>query len=386
MNGKKVIKFIIISAIAVIVLFLAVRKVYTMLTFKPPQMPPATVIVAKPIVKSVANDYYFTGNAMAVEEVKIRARVSGYLKDIHFDEGGYVKKDQLLFEIEPELYQANYDQALATLKAAQAEYQRADIDFNRIQQAVKTNAVSQQEFSAKQAQKDQAQAAVMAAQAMLDKAKLDLSYTKILSPIDGRISRRYADVGNLVGAGEFTVLADIVQTDPMYVYFYANEKFLQENLIADGIKNKVDLPFYVGLDNSPNYPFKGTITYIDNKVNPETGTIYIRGQVENPNNQIFSGMFARIKVSVGQIENAVLAHQKALGTDLSGKYLLVVNSENIVEHRAVSISDSVDAMSVIVSGLSPDDTYIVSGLQFVYPGAKVNPVFENQQPSMPQPK
>lgn len=378
------VKQIIIPVLLVVLLVPGVYIVFRKLGAKPNgtgmQMPPPVVTVAKPRVQTVTSDFEFTGTLSAVEEVEVRARVKGYLNKICFEEGKDVSKDELLFEIEPELHQAQKDQAQANLKSRESELVRAESDLQRVLEAVKTNAVSQQQVTTSIAARDQAQAAVLAAKASLAEATLNLSYTRITSPINGRISIHYVDKGNLVGAGENTLLANVVKLDPIYVTFYISEGFLFDGLNGTNEKNLEKMKFYVGLKQERGFPREGFLNYIDNKVDPDTGTVLVRGQLANPDKRLLPGMFVRINVPLGTLPNAILVDEWALGTDIGGKYLLVVNSDNIVQHRPVQVGRQLDSLRVISSGLSADETYVVKGLQFVYPGMKVNPHFENGQP------
>ena len=376
-------KQIIFLAIAVLILggiFLWVRKRMTPPT--PPQMPPIPVQVAKPVIQDVTNYNEFTGNLMSMESVDIRARVQGYLQRVAFDDGAFVKKGDLLFEIEPETYQADSDRAFAAMKSAEADLNRAQQDYERVMQAVKSGAVSKQEVGTYKAQRDMAEAATIAAKAALIQAQLKLSYTKIISPIDGKISRNYVDAGNLVGASEMTMLAHVVKLDPLYVYFNASEseyldytKNVRENLADEPNQ----LPLYLSLANEEDYAYPGHLDYMDNEVDSATGTLQIRGVVPNPEKKLYPGMFVRIRVPAQTIPDAVLVQEKAIGTDIGGKYLLVVDADNIVRHRSVELGPQQRMLRVITSGLSADDTYIVSGLQFAYPGSKVQPIAENAQ-------
>lgn len=351
-----------------------------------PEQPLPTVEIAKPLIQEVINYNEFSGNLESVESVDIRARVQGYLENVAFKDGAFVKKGDLLFEIEPETYKADRDRALASLKSAEADLNRAQRDYERVQEAVKSDAVSKQEVGTYKAQRDMAEAMVLSAKAALTQAELNLSYTKITSPIDGKISRNYVDAGNLVGAGENTLLANVVKIDPIYVYFNAGEsEYL--NYIKDVRQSLAQtpdkLPVYLQLANGEEYPHVGRLNYMDNQIDAHTGTLQIRGIVDNPDYQLYPGMFIRIRVPVQTIPDAVLVQEKAIGTDIGGKYMLIVDHENIVRRRPVTLGRQKDQMRVVMSGLSPEETYIVSGLQSAFPGSQVNPIPEGKQPSSP---
>ena len=338
-----------------------------------PPMPSPIVTVAKPQIRTITDYHEFTGVTNAVEQVQIRARVQGYLTKIDFVDGSDVQKGDLLFEIEPDTFQAQRDRAYALLKSSEAEVLRAELDLNRVREAVKTNAVSQQQVTTRQAEYDKANASVMAYKAALAEADYNLGYTKIRSPIDGRISRRMVDVGNLVGAGEQTLLATVVKLQPIYVSFDVSEGLLLKKLGKDSLNTQSATKFYVGLENDSDYPNEGLLNYMDNTVDADTGTILLRGELPNSDMRMLPGMFVRVKVPVGAQSDAVLVDERALGTDLGGKYLLLVNKDNIVERRPVIIGRQIDRMRVITSGLSTEETYILKGLQFVFPGMEVSP-------------
>jgi RND family efflux transporter MFP subunit len=356
-------------------------------TFQEPQMPTPTVVVAKPQVQTITDYYEFTGTTAAIEEVEVRARVQGYLQKLCFVDGSDILKGDLLFEIEPESFQARRDQAYALLKSGEAELLRAELDLERVQEAVKTNAVSRQQVTTRKAERDKAQASMMANKAALAEAELNLSYTRIHSPIEGRISKRLVDVGNLVGASEQTLLATVVKLQPIYVNFDVSEGFLLEKLEENSVGGQSTFKFHVGLQNESGYSHEGVLNYVDNTVDAGTGTILLRGQLPNADKKILPGMFVRVKVPVGEKAGAVLINGRALATDIGGKYLLLVDQDNRVERRPVQIGRQVGNMRVITSGLTADDTYILKGLQFIFPGMEVSPQFAGaEQPEGPEPQ
>lgn len=340
---------------------------------------------AEPVIRDFVRYDEYTGRVESIESVEIRARVSGFLRKIEFTDGAFVKKGDLLFEIEPELYQADLDRAMADLKAAEADLKRAQQDYDRVQQAVKSDAVSQQDVSKYQADRDMAESKVMAAKAEIAQAKLNLSYTKIFSPVNGKISRRFVDVGNLVGAGEMTLLARVVALDPIYVYFNVSEGDLLKyyNATSDIVTpQQSTVKFQMTLANNTDVPFEGMLDYIDNTVDAATGTLQVRGVVPNSAKKILPGMFARVKVPTGESKDAVLVQEKAVRTDLGGKYLLVIGEGNMVEQRPITISALVDGLRVVESGLSAGEKYILAGTQLIRPGMPVMPVPEGQMPPM----
>jgi len=335
---------------------------------------PMPVTVAIPQVQDVESYYEFTGNTAAVEQVEIRARVTGLLQMIYFTDGAEVNKGDLLFAIEPNSYNARRDQATAQLQAAQADLERAQLDYERMEKAIQNNAVSKQELTTKKAQRDQAQAAVMSARADLQTAELNVGYTQITSPITGRVSRRFVDVGNLVGAGEQTLLATVVRMQPMYVYFSVSEEMLYTHFLNRPGGENEPQKIQIGFAGGNDYPYEGFLDYIDNKVEPTIGTISLRGQVPNAEKKLLPGMFVRIRVPAGVKKDAVLIEEKAVQSDLGGKYVLTVGTQNIVQYNRVQLGRKVDGKVVVASGLDKTAQYIVGGFHFARPGAPVVPM------------
>lgn len=330
----------------------------------------------------------FTGTTVAIDSVNIQARVEGYLQDIHFEDGSYVEKGQLLFTIEPADYIAARDQAASRLKAAQAELERARLDFERMQQAVQTNAVSQQDLSRSQAAFQTAEAAVTEAKAALERAELELSYTEIRSPISGKVGRHLVDVGNLVSSGgaEKTLLTTVVDIDPIHVVFYAGERWLQLPFLNKLLSASADasVPFMAGLSTEQGYPHTGQIGYIDNTVDPMTGTILVRGLLPNENRMLLPGMFMRVRVPGDVRKDAILVQEEAIITDLNGKYLLVIGQDNVLQRRSIQLGLSEGTLREITDGLTGDEAYVISGQHKVRAGSQVEPHFGPMPAGDPQ--
>jgi RND family efflux transporter MFP subunit len=343
--------------------------------------PPAPeVTVSKPLVKNVTEYLEFTGIAKAIEEIDIRARVEGFLESVHFEDGAYVKKGQLLFTIDPKEYKAAVESARGRLGRHQAQLERADREYQRNLSLFKQNAASEANVVKWKSEMEESRAAVISATAALEKARLDLDYCTIRAPIDGRISRKQVDVGNLVGAGEQTLLTTIRQGEPIYAYFSINERDLlrvmkmarQAGIPAD---NPDKIVLELGLANETGFPHKGHLDYADSTVDPKTGTMELRGVFPNPGPPYFilPGLFVRLRLPVAERENALLVTERALGLDQGGRYLLVVDAENKVEQRHVKIGALRDGMRVINEGLKPEDQVVVKGIQRAIPGSKVTP-------------
>ena len=346
--------------------------------------PPPTVTVAKPVTRTVTNYAVYTGNTQAQFSVDINARVEGQLRSVNFEVGSRVKKGQLLFVIEPEPYQAKVDIALANLAVAKAQLQLAQATLVRKENAYKDRAVSEVDVIQAKAQEAEAIAQVQAADAQVERARIDYGYTHIHAPISGRVSRNLVDVGNLVGAGQTTKLTSIVMDDPIYAYFTVAEADVME--YRDNQRDK-EVPLNnkgyplanLGASNEENYPHKGYLDWIDNKVDTGTGTIQVRGVFPNTDGVLLPGLFVRVQVPVGIIKDAILTEDRALGRDQRGTYLLVVDKDNVVQYRPVETGPlQPDGKVVILKGIKIDDVVVINGLQRVRPGAKCTPMTQEQ--------
>ena len=345
-----------------------------------PPRPAPEVTVAVPEQRDVMGYHEFTGRTEAVEFVEIRARVSGELERQAFRASSIVRKDELLFVIEQAPYIARRNGADADVKSWEAELARAKSDLERLEQAIRTNAVSQQEVDRARADVQQADASLLGSKAALEQAELDVSYTEVRSPIRGVVSRRLVDSGNLVGSGENTLLTTVAQMDPIYVYFDVSERLILEMFNEQGrtLERRSTLPeeqvpAFLGLANENGWPHEGRLDYVDNTVDANTGTIQVRGVFPNSKNVLFPGLFARIRVPTLLQEDALLVSERAIGTDLGGKYLLIVGEGDMVELRHVELGRLEDGMRVIVSGLEAGERYIINGLQRARPGLPVSP-------------
>jgi membrane fusion protein, multidrug efflux system len=348
--------------------------------FVPP--PPPDVTVSRPVKKNVTKWLTDTGTAAAIESVEIRARVQGFLESIHFQPRAKVKKDDLLFVIDPRPFKAKVDQAKAALEGKQAELHLAQVELDKAQYLLDKQAISEMEQIRRTAERDLKKADVQRAKADLEAAVLDLNYTKVKSPIDGVVSRNLVDVGNLVGATEKTLLTTVVNDDRIYAYFNVSELELlplirkysevKTHIPSEQRLEKEPTPAHMGLADEKGYPLKGRIDFADTTVDTETGTIQVRAVFPNTTGVVFPGMFVRIRVPESTREK-LLVPDVALQADQGGRFLLVVNDKNVVEHRRVRVGQLVDQMRVIEDGVSEKDRIIVNGLQRARPGGKVNP-------------
>ncbi len=342
-------------------------------------VPPTDVSVAQPIQQQVTDFVEFSGNTAAYATVDVRARVKGFLKKIDFTEGAMVKVGDLLFEIEPDIFQAEVDSAKANQQGAEARLAKAQADLNIKKEMAAGNAASKLEVIQAQASVNTATAEVAAAKASIEQAQINLNYTKIYAPLAGRIDKSRVDVGNLVGSDGNTLLASIVQSDPIYVYFYVDEPTVQRFLsrsIERGEQpgsRKINLPLQLARGDTGKFSSAGTIDFVDSQVDPATGTIKVRGELPNANRMITPGFFSRVRVPDGAAYQAVLVPERSIGVDQGQKYVLVVNDKNVVELRPIETGSQQGRMRVVKSGLKPDEWFITDGLLRTRPGATVNP-------------
>ena len=349
--------------------------------------PPAKVSVAQPLVQDVTDYLEMTGSTVASGRVDVRARVSGELQSMHFQPGTEVEAGDILFIIDPREYQATLAAARAELVAAEAQVKRAGIEFKRAKSLYDKRAGSETDVVRWQGELEVARAQVEQAQATLDRAQLDLDYTQVTAPISGRVGRNRVDIGNLVGAGEATVLTEITDIDPMYVYFNLNERdFLRlQTAYRKRVKEKgldpavdsdseADIKVLMGLANEEGYPHLGFGDFAESGLDPNTGTLQLRGVFENgePVAAISPGLFARIRMPVAKRLNMPLVSERAIGSDQSGRFVLLVNNDKVIEKRNIRQGQLSDGMRVIEEGLEPGEWVVVNGLQRARPGAKVD--------------
>jgi RND family efflux transporter MFP subunit len=299
---------------------------------------------------------------------------------VYFQEGVEVKAGALLYEIDPREYEAAVQQAQADVQRLRAALAEATSEFNRVNAIRNTGAVTPEELVQRQSARDIAQAQVQQAQAALTNAQLQLSYTKLTSPIAGRIGRTLVTVGNLVGYSEPTLLTTVVSVDPMYVYFEAPEAdYLEYQRLAQvenlpTAQNK-SVPLFVGLATDRGFPHEGVINFRDNRVDPGTGTIQIRGSLPNPHRVLVPGLYVRVRVPFGKPMPKLLVPELAVAADQRGRYVLVVKPDNTVEQRPVTTGLTTDDHLVVIEkGVAADDWVVVNGLQKARPGAPVEPL------------
>jgi RND family efflux transporter MFP subunit len=345
-------------------------------TFVPP--PPTKVDVAVPVQRSFTRYLEATGNTAPVQNVDLVARVQGFLQTINYKDGAFVKQGTSLFTIEPETYKLKLEQAQAAESGAQASLRQAEADFKRQQDLVQRQAVSQATLDNSTSTRDNAQANLQQAQVNTRIAAMNYGYTNVTAPFDGVVSAHLVSVGELVGASSPTQLATIVALDPIWVNFNVNEQDVlrireearRRGLTVDELRQ---LPVEVGLQTETGFPHKGRLDYIAATLNQSTGTLPVRGVLPNSDRALLPGFFVRVRVPVDQVQNALFVPDVALGSDQAGRYLLVVNGENIVEQRKVRVGPLEGGLRVIEEGLKADDRVITAGLLRAIPGQKVDP-------------
>ncbi|MBC6982074.1 efflux RND transporter periplasmic adaptor subunit [Caulobacter sp. 17J80-11] len=334
--------------------------------------PPPPVTVAQPLVQPVEEWSEHTGRFVAAQSVDVRPRVSGYLQQIHFTDGQYVQKGQLLFTIDPLPLQAQVDRAKADVGQAEARLARAQSEFDRAQALREADAISAEEFDARREAVAQSKSAKAAAQAALRANDLDLGYTRVYAPISGRISDRRVDGGNLVQAGQ-TVLTTIVSLDPIHFEFSAPEALLSGAggpALTPGAPREVALK----LEGESDFAHHGKLDFVDNRIDPSTGTIRGRAVFQNKG-EFTPGQYGRVRLLAAASGPSVLLPEAAINTDQSRKYVLVVNAKNLVEYRPVELGTTYQGLRVIRSGLKGGERVVVNGLQRAIPGQPVKPEF-----------
>jgi RND family efflux transporter MFP subunit len=338
---------------------------------------PPQVSVARVIEKPITEYDEFTGRFTAVDRVELRPRVSGYISSVNFIEGHEVKKGDVLFVIDPRPYQAEFKRAEAELARARTQAALAKSERERATTLLEAHAISKEEFDARVSDSEQAEANIQAAQAALESAALNLGFTRVTSPISGLVSKADITEGNLVTAGQ-TLLTTVVSVDPIYVEFEGDEQvYLKYAALARaGLRpssRDVENPVWVGLADEQDTPHKGVMVFVDNELDPATGTIRARGRFDNHDRRFTPGLFARVKLVGSAKYDALLINDSAVGTDQSVKFVLAVNADNKVVYRPVKLGPEIDGLRVVREGLAPGDSIIVSGLQRVRPGMPITP-------------
>ncbi|MDR3403963.1 MAG: efflux RND transporter periplasmic adaptor subunit [Chthoniobacter sp.] len=345
-----------------------------------PAPAPPLVTVSLPLNREVNDWDEYTGHLVSPQTANIAARISGIIEASPFKEGALVKKGDVLFVIDDRPFKADLDNKKATLAKDLAQVALTRAQLSRSEDLIKKKAIAQQDFDTSKAGFDQANAQLAADQAAVDTAQLNLDWTRVTAPIDGRVSKINVTVGNLVngGAGQATLLTTIVSVDPMYCYVSVPERsFLKYQAYAEKSKGEsvreAKIPCFVKLENEKNYPHEGVIDFIDNNVDPNTGTIQLRGVIPNSNGELTPGLFAQMRITGSGPYKTLLVPDIAVGAEQNERFLMVVEKDNTVAVRKVQLGELFGSLRSITDGLKPDERVIVNGLQLVRPGGKVTP-------------
>jgi RND family efflux transporter MFP subunit len=339
--------------------------------------PPPKVDVALPLKQDVTAYLTATGNTVAVNETTLVARVQGFIQEIDYSDGDAVSAGATLFVIEPEPYQLALEQAQSSQAAADASAKQSQADFERQQALVKKGVATQQDLDKASAQRDADAAKQKQTAADVKQAELNLSYTQVKAPFDGIATARQVSMGQLVVAGTST-LASVVQLNPIHVSFNVSELDVQRvraNMAKRGLTpaDLKKIPVEVGLQGETDYPYKGLLDYAAPSITVSTGTLPVRGILANADRRLLPGYFVRVRVPLADEPDQLLVPDRAIGSDQSGRYVLVAGKDDIVEQRTVEIGQLVGELRVIASGIEPDDRVVISGLLVAVPGQRVEP-------------
>jgi RND family efflux transporter MFP subunit len=346
-----------------------------------PEAAPTPVTVSRPVEREVTDYADFTARTAAVDSVEVRAHVWGYLDKVNFKEGALVKKGDVLFQLDPRPYQALLNQAKAKVAQDEAQLTFDEAEYQRNVNLVRTGGASRSDLDKTAAARGVDMANIAADKAAVASRELDLDYTKVIAPVSGRVSRYVVTVGNLIQSGDQgggTLLTTIVSVDPMWAYFDVDELTVLrvKKLIREGkapSPRDGEMSVSLGLANEDDFPHRGTIDFVDNQVNPKTGTLRLRGVFPNKDEALAPGYFGRVRVPIGSPHQALLVSDRAIDTDQGQKIVYVVNSDNKVVSRPVRLGALHDGLREITDGLTPGERVIVKGLQQVRPGITVEP-------------
>lgn len=337
--------------------------------------PPPQVTVAPAISRPITDEAEFTGHFQAVNSVEVRPRVSGFVERVGFTEGAVVHEGDVLFTIDQRPYEAEVSRAEAVLEQARTRKQLADMELERAQRLVATQAISREELDARTSERAESDAAIRAAEAAVRIARLNLDWTAVRAPITGRVSRAEVTKGNLVQAGPTsTLLTTIVSLDPIYVYFDTDEQAYLEYMHAASASahaRPIGTPVYIGLASESGYPHQGTLDFIDSQVDRTAGTITLRARVANASALFTPGLFARVRLVTGERHPVTLIEDRAIGTDQDRKFVLVLGAGNTLAYRPITLGRVVDGLRIVETGLKPGERVVVNGLMRVRPGMKV---------------
>lgn len=343
------------------------------------QMPPPQVSVEAVTKQDIKEWKTYTGRLEAAQSIVVMPRTSGYVVEVGFEDGAHVKKGDLLFQVDYRTIKAEVKQLEAEVRKSAAEIELAERDLKRAESLRKKNAISQEQLDNSRTHLSKAKAALESAKANLLRSKVLEAITTVRAEFDGQVSNARVKVGSSVIAGS-TVLTTLVSTDKVHAYFDVDEQtYSKLRVLAKGQSlETMNIPVFMNLFGEQGYPHEGVIDFVDNQVDISTGTIRLRAAFDNAEGLFTPGMFARLKMQVGETYEGIAIDEKAIGTDLSSRYVLVVGDNNIVGYQPVELGPRVEGLRVIRSGLNGGETIITKGLQRARPGAPVSPVSEDQ--------
>ena len=338
-----------------------------------PAAPPVSAAIV--LEKPVAETQEFSGRLEAVERVDIRSRVSGFITAVNFKPGSEVKKGDLLFVVDPRPYQAEATRAAAAAASARAKADLAKRELARAESLMADKAIARREFDEAAASQKELEANAGAAQAQYEAARLNLAYTRVVSPIDGRVSKAEITLGNLVDAT--AVLTSVVSLERIYASFDGDE----DTYLRVGAKSRDGAPVAVrvGLANEEGFPHEGKLEFVDNQLDARTGSVRMRATFENKDGVLVPGLFARVQLGAADSRKAVLINERAVGTDQSRKFVFVIGADGKAEYRPVTLGPVVDGLRVVRSGVKAGEKIVVNGLQRVRPGAQVAPLIVSME-------
>ncbi|MCS6095311.1 efflux RND transporter periplasmic adaptor subunit [Shewanella baltica] len=373
MKSNKPLRIMMLTAVAAFVLSACGEQ-----TAQQGPAPSAPMVdVAQVLHERVTEWDEFTGRLQAPESVTLIPRVSGYIDSVNFKEGALVKKGDVLFRIDPSVFEVEVARLKADLVSALSAEQLATNDFERAHKLFDQKAVSAELLDTRESNKRQTAAAVASVKAALMRAELDLAYTQVQAPIDGRVSYANVTAGNYVTAGQ-SVLTSLVSTASMYAYFDVDEQTYLKyvKLTAEKKRNDPragDNPVYMALANERDYQHIGMVDFVDNAMDKQTGTIRVRASFDNEDNSLLPGLFARLRTAGSGAYEGILIDDKAVGTDLNNKFVLVVGADGLVEYRGVTLGEKVQGLRIVTQGLMAEDKIVVNGMQRVRPKMQIDP-------------
>lgn len=373
MKSNKPLRMMMLTAVAAFVLSACGEQ-----TAQQGPAPSAPMVdVAQVLHERVTEWDEFTGRLQAPESVTLIPRVSGYIDSVNFKEGALVKKGDVLFRIDPSVFEVEVARLKADLASAISAEQLATNDFERAHKLFDQKAVSAELLDTRESNKRQTAAAVASVKAALMRAELDLAYTQVQAPIDGRVSYANVTAGNYVTAGQ-SVLTSLVSTASMYAYFDVDEQTYLKyvKLTAEKKRNDPragDNPVYMALANERDYQHIGMVDFVDNAMDKQTGTIRVRASFDNEDNSLLPGLFARLRTAGSGAYEGILIDDKAVGTDLNNKFVLVVGADGLVEYRGVTLGEKVQGLRIVTQGLMAEDKIVVNGMQRLRPKMQIDP-------------